>query len=99
MPVRGRTARREGPEFPQPQAALAWTGRVVIEALERDTLVSLPEVSVQITQSVIPIGAVLFVFCEALSLPDYLRRVRAGLSHEAPPADGGPDSSGEEAAP
>ncbi len=92
MPVRGRTARREGPEFSQSEAALAWTGGVVIEVLERDTLVSLPEVSVQITQSVIPIGAVLFIVCEALSLPGYWRALRTGMSHETPRDDA--DSQG-----
>ena len=62
---------------------LAWTGWVVLVVLEGDTLVSLPSVSVQITQSIIPIGAALFILCEALSLPDYWRRMRAGISHEA----------------
>jgi TRAP-type C4-dicarboxylate transport system permease small subunit len=61
---------------------LAWTGWVVLEVLEGDTLVSLPWVPVQVTQSVIPIGAVLFIICEALSLPGYWRRIRAGVSHE-----------------
>ncbi len=66
---------------------LAWTGWVVLRVLEGDTLVSLPEVSVQLTQSVIPIGAVLFLICETLSLPAHWRRVRAGISHELPPLD------------
>jgi TRAP-type C4-dicarboxylate transport system permease small subunit len=69
---------------------LAWTGWIVLKVLEGDTLVSLPEVSVQITQSVIPIGAVLFLVCETLSLPAYWRRLQAGISHELPPID--PDS-------
>ena len=60
---------------------LAWTGWVVLQVLEGDTLVSLPEVSVQITQSVIPIGALLFMICQALSLPDHVRRVRAYDPH------------------
>jgi len=63
---------------------MAWTGWVVLRVLAGDTLVSLPEVSVQVTQSVIPIGACLFILCEALSLPDYWRRVR---DHD--PAAGG----------
>ena len=63
-------------------AVLAWTGWVVLLVLEGDNLVSLPEVSVQITQSVIPITAVLFIICEALSLPEYWRRISAGLSHD-----------------
>lgn len=57
---------------------LAWTGWVVLQVLVGDTLVSLPQVSVQITQSVIPIGAVLFILCEAISLPGYWRRLRDG---------------------
>ena len=72
---------------------LAWTGWVVLVVLEGDTLVSLPEVSVQITQSVIPIGALLFLLCEAVSLPGYWRRVRVGeigeqAALEADPAEG-----------
>jgi len=66
---------------------LAWTGLVVLDVLEGDTLVSLPEVSVQITQSIIPIGAVLFLVCETLSLPDHWRKLKAGISHEIPPID------------
>ena len=42
-------------------ALLAWTGYVVLLVLEGDNLVSLPDVSTQFTQSVIPIGAVLFM--------------------------------------
>lgn len=56
-------------------AVLAWTGWQVVQVLEGDTLVSLPEVSVQITQSVIPIGAVLFIICEIVSMPLYWRRL------------------------
>jgi len=59
-------------------AILAWTGWTVLRVLAGDTLVSLPQVSVQITQSVIPIGAALFILCEAVSLPGYWRRLRDG---------------------
>ena len=55
---------------------LAWTGWVVLVVLAGDTLVSLPDVSVQLTQSVIPIGACLFILCEALSLPAHWRALR-----------------------
>jgi TRAP-type C4-dicarboxylate transport system permease small subunit len=55
---------------------LGWTGWIVLKALAGDTLVSLPEISVQITQSVIPIGALLFVVCQLVSLPGYLRSLR-----------------------
>lgn len=61
---------------------LAWTGWKVLMVLEGDTLVSLPQISVQITQSVIPIGAALFLLAQALGLPDHWQRVRAGFGHE-----------------
>jgi len=55
---------------------LAWSGWYVIEVLATDTLVSLPAVSVQYTQSVIPIGAVLFIIAELLRLPLLLAQAR-----------------------
>lgn len=59
---------------------LAWTGWRVLQVLQGMNLISLPGVPVQLTQSVIPIGAVLFIACEALSLPEYWRRLREGVS-------------------
>jgi TRAP-type C4-dicarboxylate transport system permease small subunit len=61
---------------------LAWTGMVVLEVLQGMSLISLPGVPVRLTQSVIPIGATLFVICEALSLPEYWRRLREGIPAE-----------------
>ena len=61
-------------------ALLAWVGWSVLGVLATDTLVTLPEVSVQYTQSVIPIGAVLFILAEALSLPRVLDEARRGES-------------------
>ena len=66
-------------------ALLAWTGWQVLLVLEGDTLVSLPQVSVQITQSVIPIGALLFILCQLLSLPEHWRSMRDGKPSEVPP--------------
>ncbi|MDH3638183.1 MAG: TRAP transporter small permease [Gammaproteobacteria bacterium] len=57
---------------------LAWVGYEVLLVLEGDTLISLPQVSVQITQSVIPIGAALFVLAQLVSLPDVIERARSG---------------------
>jgi len=57
---------------------LAWTGVSVLEVLATDTLVSLPTVPVSYTQSVIPIGAVLFIIAEALHFPRQLAEARAG---------------------
>jgi TRAP-type C4-dicarboxylate transport system permease small subunit len=61
---------------------LAWTGMMVLEVLQGMRLISLPDVPVRFTQSVIPIGATLFLICEALSLPEYWRRLREGISSE-----------------
>ena len=56
---------------------LAWMGLVVLKVLVGDTLISLPFVEVQYTQSVIPIGAVLFVIAQLMSLPDALAQARS----------------------
>ena len=56
---------------------LAWTGYTVLEILGTDSLVSLPEVSIAVTQSVIPIASAMFIIAEALALPDILREARA----------------------
>ena len=61
---------------------LAWAGWEVLQVLEGDNLVSLRGVPVQFTQSVIPIGAALFIICELLAAPAYLRMVKAGQSLE-----------------
>jgi len=61
---------------------LAWAGWEVLLVLEGDNLVSLRWVPVQFTQSVIPIGAVLFIVCELLAAPAYLKTVVAGQSLE-----------------
>ncbi len=63
-------------------AIMAWAGMKVLSVLEGDTLVSLTWMPVQLTQSVIPIGALLFIVAELLSLPSYWRQVAAGLSAE-----------------
>lgn len=59
---------------------LAWTGWEVLQVLQGMKLISLPWVPVRFTQSVIPIGAVLFIICEALSLPEYWHRLREKIS-------------------
>ena len=63
---------------------LAWAGITVLQVLEGDTLDALTWVPVQLTQSVIPIGAILFIVAQLLSMPDYLRSVRDGVSLEHP---------------
>ena len=52
---------------------LAWVGWSVIMVLGDDYLVSLPSVSTRYVQSVIPLGALLFVIAELTRLPELLR--------------------------
>ena len=64
---------------------MAWAGWKILLVLEGTSLVSLTWVPVQLTQSVIPIGAVLFIIAELLSIPQYWAEVKAGVSSEHPP--------------
>lgn len=63
-------------------ATMAWASWYVLRVMEGETLVSLDWVSLQFTQSVVPIGCVLFVIAHGLSTPDALRRLAAGRSGE-----------------
>ncbi len=71
---------------------LAWTGWIVLGVLHGDTLVSLTWIPVQLTQSVIPIGAVLFIVCELVSLPDYWRDLRESALPSEVAAHIGPET-------
>jgi len=62
---------------------LAWEGARILGELGGETLVTV-DVPVRVTQSVIPIGAVLFVFAELLNLPE---RIREARGEAAPPSD------------
>ncbi len=55
-------------------ALLAWVGFQVLVILEGDNLISLPQVPTRLTQSVIPIGAILFIIAEALGIPELLKK-------------------------
>ncbi len=63
---------------------LAYAGLQVLVSLEGMTLVSLPNVSVQLTQSIIPLGAILFMIAEALRLPEIMADARGAgfVDHE-----------------
>ena len=63
---------------------LAYMGLQVVQILKGDTLVSIPAVSLQVTQSVIPITSALFVVAELVKLPGLLREARRGplIDHE-----------------
>ncbi|MGH8799478.1 MAG: TRAP transporter small permease [Casimicrobiaceae bacterium] len=57
-------------------ALLGWVGYSVLDVLATDYLISLPDIPVAWTQSVIPISCVLFIVAESLNLPDTLRAAR-----------------------
>ncbi len=77
-------------------ALMAWAGWKVLTVLEGMSLISLTWVPVQLTQSVIPIGALLFIVAELLSLPGYWRDVMAGRSTEHAPLAHGAAPDGRE---
>ena len=60
---------------------IAWIGWSVLDVLATDNLVSLPEISVKYTQSVIPVSAVLFLVAEVLTLPAVLADALRGGRH------------------
>lgn len=64
-------------------ALLAWLGVEVLLILQGDTMVSLPGVPTALTQSVIPIGAVLFIIAQILTMPEMLDEARKGKAHSA----------------
>lgn len=67
---------------------LAWAGLRVLSVLDGTTLVSLPAVPAALVQSVIPIGAILFIIAQLLSLPEVLAGPDAGSPEDAlTPAD------------
>jgi TRAP-type C4-dicarboxylate transport system permease small subunit len=78
---------------------LAWTGVQVLIVLAGDGMVSLPWVPLQLTDSVIPIGSVLFIVGEALRMPQIIKDARSrgfadaefleAMSHATPPSKAG----------
>ncbi|MCY4221852.1 MAG: TRAP transporter small permease subunit [Thiotrichales bacterium] len=61
---------------------MAWASWYVLRVMAGETLVSLDWVSLQFTQSVVPIGCTLFVLAQILSTPEALRRLAVGRSGE-----------------
>lgn len=60
---------------------VAWAGWQVLQILQGIYLTSLPSVPARLTQSVVPISAVLFIVAELLSLAELWPRLRR---HEGP---------------
>lgn len=63
--------------------SLAYASWVVLDVMEGENLVSLEWVSLQFTQSVVPIGCVLFIAAQILSTPDAWARMFIGRDREA----------------
>ena len=61
-------------------AVMAWQGFAIMDVLATDYLVSLPEIPASFTQSVIPIGAVLFVIAELLRISEVMINARPDAS-------------------
>jgi TRAP-type C4-dicarboxylate transport system permease small subunit len=76
-------------------ALLAWVGFEVLVILKGDSLISLPQVPTRLTQSVIPIGAILFIIAELLGIPELLRKAGKpdGFANIDLPAETEPNSN------
>jgi TRAP-type C4-dicarboxylate transport system permease small subunit len=61
---------------------IGYAGWYILGIFGEETLVSLPWVSLSFTQSVIPVGASLFILAELLSLPDAWKKAMAGIDYE-----------------
>lgn len=77
---------------------LAWAGMMLFSMVEGMTLISIRWVPLQVTHSVIPIGAVLFLLAQLLSMPAHLARMRAGVSTEQEEIDRALATAGEQPA-
>jgi len=63
-------------------AVVAWYGSLVLKVAAYDALLSLPWMSLDYVQSIIPISAMLMIICNLLTLPRTLRDVAAGIDRE-----------------
>lgn len=61
---------------------IGYAGWYILGVFGDETLVSLRWVHLSFTQSVIPIGAALFIIAELLSIPEAWRKALAGITYE-----------------
>jgi TRAP-type C4-dicarboxylate transport system permease small subunit len=61
---------------------IGWAGWYLLGVFGEETLISLPWMPLSFTQSVIPVGAALFIVAEILSMPDAWRKAGAGTDFE-----------------
>lgn len=62
--------------------AIGWAGWYILGIFGDESLVSLPWVPLSFTQSVIPVGAFLFIVAELFSIPDAWNKAMAGIDYE-----------------
>ncbi len=63
--------------------ALAWAGWRVLAVMEGMSLESLPWASLQVVQSIVPVGCALYVLAQALSTPLAWERMTSGRDAES----------------
>lgn len=63
-------------------ALVAWYGNAVLKVAAFDSLLSLPWLTLDIVQSVIPISAVLMILGSLLTMPRAIRDAAMGVDHE-----------------
>lgn len=64
-------------------ALMGWLGMTTLSSFAGETLTTI-DIPTELTQSVIPIGSVLFIVAELLSLPKVLNRARSTEKLDAP---------------
>ena len=61
---------------------MAWASWRVLEVMEGETLISLEWIPLTLTQSIVPLGCVLFVLAQIFSSPTAWARIKAGRDSE-----------------
>ena len=61
---------------------IGYAGWFVLGIFGGEALISLPWMPLSFTQSVIPVGAVLFILAEILTIPDAWRKSMSGIDYE-----------------
>jgi len=63
-------------------AVVAWYGNAILAVAKWDSLLSLPWMTLDIVQSVIPVTSVLMIIGTVMTMPRALRDAAAGVDHE-----------------
>lgn len=63
-------------------AIIGYAGWYVLGVFGEEALISLPWMPLSFTQSVIPVGALLFILAELLTIPDAWRKSMSGIDYE-----------------